>query len=37
VARKQGYTGDDANNLITPEILGKDDTEKLINFSPTQG
>ena len=37
ITRKKGTNGQENNNLITPEQIGKDDIEKLVQFNPSQG
>lgn len=37
VIRKKGQVGEEASSLVTPEEIGRDDSEKLISFSPSQG
>lgn len=37
VARKKGVNGEESLSLATPEQLGRDDSEKLVQFSPSQG
>lgn len=37
VTRKKGAGGEDTVSLITPEQIGKDDSEKLVQFRPSQG
>lgn len=37
ITRKKGTNGQENNNLVTPEQIGKDDIEKLVQFNPSQG
>jgi hypothetical protein len=37
VARKKGNSGEESASLATPEQIGRDDSEKLVQFCPSQG
>lgn len=37
VTRKKGTNGEESVSLATPEQIGRDDSEKLVQFSPSQG
>lgn len=37
VARKKGAGSEEGASLMTPEQIGRDDSEKLVQFWPSQG
>jgi hypothetical protein len=37
VTRKKGSSGEESVSLATPEQIGRDDSEKLVQFSPSVG
>lgn len=37
MTRKKGSNGEETVSLATPEQIGRDDSEKLVQFSPSQG
>jgi hypothetical protein len=37
VTRKKGSNSEESISLATPEQIGRDDSEKLVQFSPSQG
>lgn len=37
ITRKKGGGNEDVTTLITPEQIGRDDSEKLVQFQPSQG